>query len=235
MTRNTLRSAALGIGLALLAAAPATQASVDMPEVNVPGNWQASLDGVTWYSSAVYSGYPNPITAPVGHSGEAVPPSLMWFWGEEGYTGMPNGMDGPSHVYFRMSFMPVVAWPARLWVAADDEMQIWINNQLIPILIDPATGTYGDTYILSNNQDAKGQPIARQTADFSALVMAGGPLTIEIEAWDTGAYEWLFVDGYRHDLSPLGFATPVSEPPTALLGVAGLAALLGLRRRHLQR
>lgn len=232
MTRNPLRAAAIGIGLALFAAAPATQAAVDLPQVNAAANWQASLDGVTWYSSAVYSGYPNPITAPDGHSGEAVEPRLMWFWGEEGYTGTPTGANGPSHVYFRTTFLPLaVGWPAWLWVASDDRLTIKIDNQPLQILLDPASNRYGDTYVLTDNQDARGQPIARQTADFSALLMAGGPLTIEIEAWDSGGYEWLFVDGYRHTAAAPAFVAPVSEPPLALLGAAGLAALLGLRRR----
>lgn len=188
--------------------------------------WQASADKLNW--TPAYAPYSNPITTPDPNlNGGPIPDvgttnaQLMWYAAP---NTIPDGASGPDTVYFKYEFdlqtsTILGGGITGAWVAADDWMKLTVNGHEV------------GTYLLTDHQDDRGQPIPVFMAFDQYLndILAGDPTDhniIEIEAHDGGVnaynrlYEWAFFDAQINPISQPRFLT---EPAPVMLLVIGLA------------
>lgn len=202
-------------------------AEVPLPILSGSSGWEASLDNSTWIPA--YGSYPNPISRPVVITDNPDParPTLMWYWGDGEYTGIPDGQHGPSTVYFRYKFFLGEDYELLLrsgerfgaFMAADDYMDVSVNGESL------------GWYDLGVSQLPNGQPDV--TFKYFHHFLNPGENIITIIAQDTRShYEWVFFDAQHIGSGDRVSFQSVTEPASLALIVAGLGLIRTLRYRR---
>ena len=228
---NRLNLSSHGFALAVLAlgaAAPAgatvllgTDTSWRLTTVLPASDWNSALDfnDSGWVSAVQLTGLaPSPMSiwAPCAHpnalvNGTPVPAT--------DYGAVGCQFSGDLDVWFRKTFeLPAQPISAFMNAAIDDDLDIFINGQLVAGNHDCLAGSLGPVDISSF-----------LTGGTNLVAVSAKDCTNDWGAYGSGNHQFsLTVNG---ELPVVTDPTSVPEPASALLMLGGLAGLAGARRR----